>query len=293
MDRGNIPTLGLTSESLGQTEEALSFYREAVRLEQSTAAGPQAETLLPGASLLLLPGRLDDGERWIRMALRDSPKLRDAHFEYARLLLKKGDAAHSAEEGETALGLSEGGITDTQIRYLLIRAWAARWNAGSGGAACGGVARYGDAETTIVRESVSGRNDSCVLDHEDHGSFRRARAVHHLLRNDEPLSGCKFDDPVGKVDQQFSFQHVKELIVFLVLVPVILSLEDAKTNDRIVHLAKSLVVPLEIAGVSERFLVDHFSLAEKDVQTRLVRIGFGIAHRNLRFSPGCLFRFYS
>jgi anaphase-promoting complex subunit 3 len=115
--------LGLTTESLGQTEEALSLYRDAVRLEQSTAAGPEAETLLPGARLLLLLGRLDDCESWIRLALKASPKLRDAHFEYARLLLKKGEPGHSAAEAETALSLSEGTTTDTQIHYLLIRAW--------------------------------------------------------------------------------------------------------------------------------------------------------------------------
>jgi hypothetical protein len=52
-----------------------------------------------------------------------APKLRDAHFELARVLLKKGDAAQAATEGELALGLSEGVVTDTAIHYLLVRAW--------------------------------------------------------------------------------------------------------------------------------------------------------------------------
>ena len=47
--------LGLTLESLGQPEQAMSLYEEAVRLERS-AGGLQAETLLPGARLLLLTG---------------------------------------------------------------------------------------------------------------------------------------------------------------------------------------------------------------------------------------------
>ncbi len=55
--------------------------------------------------------------------MRLSPDFRDAHFELARLLLKKGDAAQAAAEGETALGLSEGIVTDAAIHYLLIRAW--------------------------------------------------------------------------------------------------------------------------------------------------------------------------
>jgi tetratricopeptide (TPR) repeat protein len=114
--------LGLTTESLGQTEQALSLYQEAVRLEQA-AGKPQAETLLPGARLLLLLGRLDECERWIHQALKLAPNLRDTHFEFARLLLQKGDAAKAAEEGEAALRLSGGTVTDVQIHYLLIRAW--------------------------------------------------------------------------------------------------------------------------------------------------------------------------
>ncbi len=51
--------LGLTVESLGQPTEALSLYEEAVLLERS-AGGLHAETLLPGARLLLLLGRLED-----------------------------------------------------------------------------------------------------------------------------------------------------------------------------------------------------------------------------------------
>lgn len=114
--------LGLTIESLGQPAEAMSLYEEAVRLERSEGK-LQAETLLPGARLLLLLGRVEECERWIRQAAKLSPNSRDAHFELARLLLKKGDAAQAAAEGETALGLSEGVVTDAAIHYLLIRAW--------------------------------------------------------------------------------------------------------------------------------------------------------------------------
>ena len=114
--------LGLTLESLGQPAEALSLYEEAVRLERS--AGPlHAETLLPGARLLLLLDRLQECEQWLRQAVKLSPDSRDAHFELARLLLKKGDAAQAAAEGETALRLSDGVVTDSAIRYQLVRAY--------------------------------------------------------------------------------------------------------------------------------------------------------------------------
>ena len=114
--------LGLTFESLGRTAEALACYEDAVRLER--LRGPvEPESLLTGARLLLLLGRLPDSERWIRQAIEAAPGSRDAHFELARLLMTKGDARHAAGEGETALRLSGGDITDVQIQYLLIRAW--------------------------------------------------------------------------------------------------------------------------------------------------------------------------
>jgi tetratricopeptide (TPR) repeat protein len=114
--------LGLTVESLGDPAQAMSLYEEAVRLERS-AGEVHAETLLPGAKLLLLLGRLEESERWIRQAVKASPDSRDAHFELARLLLHKGDAERAAAEGELALTLADGSVNDAAIHYLLIRAW--------------------------------------------------------------------------------------------------------------------------------------------------------------------------
>jgi tetratricopeptide (TPR) repeat protein len=114
--------LALTIESLGQPAEAMSLYEEAVRLERSTNE-LHAETLLPGARLLFLQGRLGECERWLLEAAKLSPNSRDVHFEMARLLLEKGDAERAAAEGERALALSEGIVTDPAIRYLLIRAY--------------------------------------------------------------------------------------------------------------------------------------------------------------------------
>jgi tetratricopeptide (TPR) repeat protein len=114
--------LGLTVESLGQSERALGLYEEAVSLAKSSS-GLDAATLLPGARLYLLLGRTAESERWLREAVKLSPQSRDAHFELARLLMKQGDAAQAAAMGEKALSLSAGVITDTAIHYLLIRAW--------------------------------------------------------------------------------------------------------------------------------------------------------------------------
>jgi tetratricopeptide (TPR) repeat protein len=114
--------LGLTVESLGQSAEAMSLYEEAVRLDRA-AGEVHAETLLPGARLLLLLGRLEESERWVREALKASPNSRDVHFELARVLIKRGDAEQAAAQGEMALTLSDGVVTDAAIHYLLIRAW--------------------------------------------------------------------------------------------------------------------------------------------------------------------------
>ena len=114
--------LGLTVESLGRPEEALSLYRDAVRLERNSGT-LDADTLLPAVRLFLLLGRLTECEKWLQQAEQLSPQSRDVHFEAARLLLKKGDAAQAAKEGEKTLALSEGAVSDASIHYLLIRAY--------------------------------------------------------------------------------------------------------------------------------------------------------------------------
>jgi tetratricopeptide (TPR) repeat protein len=114
--------LGLTIESVGKPGDALALYEEAVRLEG--ASGQQdAGTLLPGARLLLLLGRLEESESWVRQALKLSPKMRDGHFELARILLKKGDSDAAAQAGELALSLPGASPADAAIHYLLVRAW--------------------------------------------------------------------------------------------------------------------------------------------------------------------------
>lgn len=109
--------LGLTLESLGRNEEALTMYGEAVRL------APQADTYLTGARLLLLLGRLEQCELWTRNALKLQPKSRDAHFELARLLARQEKYTEAAGQGEQALKLSGGSVPDSKIHYLLIRAY--------------------------------------------------------------------------------------------------------------------------------------------------------------------------
>jgi tetratricopeptide (TPR) repeat protein len=119
--------LALTVESVGNLAEAMSLYEEAVRLETSSHQ-LHADTLLPGARLLLVLGRVTDAEHWILQAAKLAPNSRDVRFELARILFALGDASRAAIEGEAALGLSEGVVTDSAIRYLLVRAYQKNGN---------------------------------------------------------------------------------------------------------------------------------------------------------------------
>ena len=114
--------LGLTYESLGDTGRAISSYQDAVRIEEA-AGKPQTETLLTYARLLLLLDRFEDCAKVVDRAVRLDPNSREARFERVRLLLKQGDAAAAAREGEAALRLPSAGVADEQIRYLLVRAY--------------------------------------------------------------------------------------------------------------------------------------------------------------------------
>ena len=109
--------LGLTYESLGDAGKAMALY------EVSDGLRPSVEAELAEARTLYASGRLDACERWIRRALQLEPQSRDAHFELARLLLREEKPAQAAQEGERALSLSGGNVSDGQIHYLLVRAY--------------------------------------------------------------------------------------------------------------------------------------------------------------------------
>ena len=113
--------LGLSQESLGRTAEALQSYRDAIRLGEASGK-LDADMLLVCSRLLLLLGDFEECGRLIQRALKLQPNSRDPHFEAARLLLKKGDAAKAAGEAEIALGYP-GDVTDRQVHFLLVQAY--------------------------------------------------------------------------------------------------------------------------------------------------------------------------
>jgi tetratricopeptide (TPR) repeat protein len=114
--------LGLARESQGDTQRARVLYAEAIRLEQAVGK-LQISTLLTSFRLHLLLGEFDEAASLIDRALKLEPASRDAHFQAARLRMKKGEPAAAAAEGEAALKLPAGDVTDRQIRFLLVQAY--------------------------------------------------------------------------------------------------------------------------------------------------------------------------
>jgi hypothetical protein len=81
--------------------------------------------------------------------------------------------------------------------------------------------------------------------------MRRACAMDDSLGNDKSLSWIELDGLVFQVNEQLAVDDVEELIVGIVLVPVILTLKNAKPNYGVIHLAQRLVIPLEFASIGE------------------------------------------
>ena len=115
------------------------------------------------------------------------------------------------------------------------------------------------------RASVPRRNDSGVFDHEDYRAFPGARAVQGAFGDDKTLSWCKVNGLAFQIDQQSTFDHIKEFIITFVFVPVIFAFYNAHPHHRLVHLAQRLVVPLVRARVGESLLIDHFQGLKQDV----------------------------
>lgn len=113
--------LALTLESLNRAGEADASYRRAVSLAD-VAAKADPEVHLAYARYLMVMGELDRAGALIARATRIAPNSRDAHFENARLLLRRNEPGAAAASAERALACQPGGIAEEQVRYVLSRA---------------------------------------------------------------------------------------------------------------------------------------------------------------------------
>ena len=65
------------------------------------------------------------------------------------------------------------------------------------------------------------------------------------------LPRSKIDGTILEIDQEPAADHVEELIFVIVFVPMIFAVDDSEPDDRLVHFAQRLVVPLIGAGTDE------------------------------------------
>jgi len=78
---------------------------------------------------------------------------------------------------------------------------------------------------------VAGRNNVRTLDHQDHGPFRRARAMAHAFGHNETLPRRKIDNAIFKIDQEMSVENEKKFIDVFMFVPVIFALDNRQPDD--------------------------------------------------------------
>jgi hypothetical protein len=87
------------------------------------------------------------------------------------------------------------------------------------------------------RSGIARGNDCRSLNHQDDRSFRGTRAMDDSLWYDKSLLPVELNAPILEVHDKAAVEDKEELVIVVVLVPVILTLQDAQPNDRVVDLA--------------------------------------------------------
>jgi hypothetical protein len=93
--------------------------------------------------------------------------------------------------------------------------------------------------------------------------------MHDPFGHDKPLPGLKVNALAAflhQVDDEVSGNHVEEFIIVFVLMPVILTLNDAESNNRVIDFAQGLVVPAIGAGFYHRGDVDQLKWIVQNVE---------------------------
>jgi len=95
--------------------------------------------------------------------------------------------------------------------------------------------------------SVAGWLHAAPFHHQDGRPCGCSGAMYNPSRNGVPLVGFEGYRLILQINQKPALEDEKELVLFIVLVPMEFPLHHAKTNDTIVHLAKGLIEPLFLA----------------------------------------------
>ena len=113
-----------------------------------------------------------------------------------------------------------------------------------------------DMTRQISSASVPGRNNPCVLEHQDNGALRCSRSVKYAFWYNESLTWRELHDALFQIDKQLAFDDVEELVIVVMFVPVVLALDHSNSHYGRVYLAERLVIPLMRSCVGKRLLVD-------------------------------------
>jgi hypothetical protein len=104
---------------------------------------------------------------------------------------------------------------------------------------------------------VAGRHDCRRLDHQDDSLFWRAGPMDDPFGNDKALLWRQRHRAAFQVDDKLATEDEEKLVIVVVFMPMILSLHDAETHNRVVLLAKSLIVPLICTSLHKGGQVDE------------------------------------
>src|SRR5207244_1681328 len=91
---------------------------------------------------------------------------------------------------------------------------------------------------TLRGSVIARRHDARTFDHQDHSPLRRPRPMNDSLRHHEALPRPQLHGAPFQVDEQPTLDDVEELVLVVVLVPVVLALNYAEPDDRVVHAAE-------------------------------------------------------
>src|SRR5437879_11824779 len=97
-------------------------------------------------------------------------------------------------------------------------------------------------------------------------------------RYHEALSRAECDRASLEIDDELALYYIEELVVGVVLRPVILVRHHAQSDDRGIHLAEGLRIPLQLPAVDQRLRVDIGAMRSGGGETRPVAARGSVRH---------------
>jgi len=95
--------------------------------------------------------------------------------------------------------------------------------------------------------------------------------------DDESLSWSEANGAILQINGQLAFDYIKQFIVVIVFVPMVLTLDHTDPDNRRIDLAKCLIEPRHLR-IGERLLIDNLKRSMQDIEPRIVREIFKVAH---------------